>query len=255
MIKTYLRILIVIILQLSVFAAYSPAQVNTESMRKAGSFTGLKISGFLGFQLKKGNTEYASFTGNLRFDYVRPKYNTFLVSNIQTAEKSGDEFTNEGFLHYRLIYTVDKIFQAEFISQLEYNDALHLKRRELVGAGLRLKAVKNEKIESYVGIGAMYEGEYYSEILESDKKLLRSTNYLTVNWAVSETADFVLTGYFQPDFSNTTDYRILMDSGLDVNITERFSLNLKLNYRFDNDPLPGLENYDIGIISGIGLNI
>ncbi|MDP8241302.1 MAG: DUF481 domain-containing protein [Candidatus Hatepunaea meridiana] len=62
---------------------------------------------------------------------------------------------------------------------------------------------------------------------------------------------YSLTGYFQPDINNPSDFRILVNSELEIKLSETFSFTAEVKYRHDSEPPQGLKDYDINISNGI----
>jgi putative salt-induced outer membrane protein YdiY len=141
--------------------------------------------------------------------------------------------------------------------QKEFNRFILLEDRNLTGSGLRLDVVKllsNEKdspVEVFGGVGLMFENERYDISVLPETNLFRSTNYLTVKWQVNDGFSFITINYFQFDIKRIHDYRLVSDTGLNFLITENLSFNSSLSWRFDNEPVENIKNYDLELTSGI----
>ena len=118
------------------------AQVNTEEMRKLELKTGLTVTGVLNLQIAKGNSEFFNYNSQLRFDYRKNKWYTFLISDFKKGKLDDNKFINKGFTHYRNVFSFDKTITSEIFLQIEYDEFIKLKQRELVGAGLRIKPIE-----------------------------------------------------------------------------------------------------------------
>ena len=110
-----------------------------------------------------------------------------------------------------------------------------MKDRNLAGSGLRYKIGSNDKINTFLGIGLMQENEIYDLVIEPEKNLLRSTNYLSWNIKFTENTKFNNTVYYQFSSSDINDYRLLYDGSIDFSVNENLSFFIELNYRYDND--------------------
>ena len=140
-------------------------------------------------------------------------------------------------------------------TQYEFNEFLLLNDRYLLGAGLRIGFNNNKLSTTYLGIGLMIENEtYYDLVVENEKSLLRSTNYIKNNFALSPNIELNNTAYFQIASDDFNDYRILYDGGLDFNVNEFFAFTIELNYRYDNDPHGNLGSSYIQISNGMSFN-
>ena len=75
----------------------------------------------------------------------------------------------------------------------------------------------------------MVEKETYNLDLEKEMRLLRPTNYIKNNFALSANIDLSNTAYFQIASSDFNDYRILYDGGLDFHVNDFFTFTIELN--------------------------
>ena len=82
----------------------------------------------------------------------------------------------------------------------------------------------------------MKEYEVYDIIDESIQLLNRLTNYLTINIHFNDDISFKNISYYQPSIINGNDFRVLVDNEIKFNINNNSSINMTINYRFDNEP-------------------
>ncbi|MBC8182000.1 DUF481 domain-containing protein [candidate division KSB1 bacterium] len=237
------------IIKTSVFA-----QVNTEAMRKSELKEGFTSTNSFNIQLTKGNSDYVIYKGQVRLDFIKGRYHSFIISNLKHGEQKNKKFINKGFIHLRGVQSFNKMISAEIFGQIEYDDFIKLKRRKLGGAGLRLLRLKKPGLLTvHIGIGAMKETEIYTISTEGEKDLLRSTNYLTTNFSLNKIVNLYVTGYYQVDVQSFSDYRILFDGGLSIKLFKNLIFTTNVAYRFDNEPLPGIKTYDVNLLNGISL--
>ena len=235
-------------------------QVNTEAMRSednSDSFTN-QFNMEMGYE--KANTEVLELAAEYRLDYVKQgNFHSFIVINLENGyEKENDLpkniITNKGFAHLRTTKDLFTNYQMEVFTQYEFNKLLLLNDRYLLGTGLRIGLQKSELTNTYIGIGLMYEKETYNLDFENEMRLLRSTNYIKNNFALSSNIDLSNTAYFQIASDDFNDYRILYDGGLNFHINDFFAFTMELNYRYDNDPQGDLGNGYIQISNGVSFN-
>ncbi len=233
------------------------AQVNTEKFRKEFEQTGVygKVSVAAGFA--SGNSEFVKVKGGARLDYSGEKYDLFLVGNYEFEEASDKKVVNKAFAHLRNILTLSQLFAAEAFLQKEFNQFILLEDRNLIGAGLRTDLIElfseneNSPLEFFLGTGLMYENEVYNIEVSPETNIFRSTNYLTFKWNVNSGFSFITINYFQFDIENTTDYRFTTDTSLNFIIFENLSFNSSVSFRYDNEPVPDVKNYDLELTNGI----
>ncbi|MBT3232538.1 MAG: DUF481 domain-containing protein [Calditrichaeota bacterium] len=223
-------------------------------MRKAEVECGLKTTGSFDLDLKKGNTNFVSYGAGIRLDYWEGIYQSFAVASLKIAEKDETEFLNKSFIHIRGMRRTSKYVTTEMFAQIEWNKFLNLKLRRLLGGGFRIHLLdKSEALSLHLGLGVMYEGEQNTISSEADKNILRSSNYITGGCDLKENINLLTTGYFQPDMSDPADFRFIMESSLNVEMSEHFTFSTALKYRYDSQPSAGLEDYDLNVTNGIKL--
>lgn len=230
------------------------AQVDTEAMRKSSLEEGWKTTLSLNALAQQGNTEVLFFDTKLRFDYRAAKLHIFFCASLQYGDESEERFVNEGFMHLRWVRSLDSRFAVEVFFQNEFDDTILLEKRRLLGGGLRTLILEANKIILHMGNGFMIEHEDYTDSAEENKKLLRSTNYLTGEWWLDDRIQIYMTTYVQPNVESISDYRILLSNGLEVKLTELLYVNIKLGYRYDSEPLENIKNYDIEMLNGLSLS-
>ena len=256
----YLIRILTFLLLASSFVVYS--QVNTEAIRKSKINEGFKSRLDLLFGLNSGNSEFISGEGRLRIDYIKPAYRSFIVGEIAYKEGNKAVISDKAFLHGRFIYEIDSLLEPEFFIQKEYNDFVLLTDRNLIGGGIRISISKKDFVtdssagfDAYLGVGAMYEMEEINIIPTHITEIIRSTNYLTLNWKPSDNFSINSVTYFQVDVNRLNDHRILNDTRFQFSITESVKFVFNLNYRFDKEPPEGVKEYDLEIKNGITLEL
>ena len=248
------------ILHLLILSTHVLGQINTEAMRSENNNDGLNNKFNLGLGYIKANSEVLDLATEYRLDYIKQNNShSFLVINLKNGyEKENNSpkniITNKGFVHIRTTKNVIPNYQMEVFTQYEFNEFLLLNDRYLFGSGLRIGYENNELTKTYMGIGFMYEKETYDIDSENEKILLRSTNYVKNNIALSSNIDLKNTGYFQIASVNFDDYRILYEGELDFKVNNYFAFTLSLDYRYDNDPQGGLGSSYIQISNGASFN-
>lgn len=233
------------------------AQVNTEKFRKEFNETGFFGKVSLAAGLASGNSEFVNVKSAARVDYAGKDFDFFLVGNYEFQEAKSEKVVNKGFAHLRSIITLNSSLSLEFFLQKEFNQFILLEDRNLAGSGLRLDVVKlfsdenDSPVEIFGGAGLMFENELYDISVSPETNLFRSTNYLTIKWQVNEGFSFIAINYFQFDVERLNDYRIVSDTGVNFLITKNLSFNSSLSWRFDNEPVEGVKNYDLELTNGI----
>ena len=233
------------------------AQINTESMRSKNINDGFINKVNVDFGIEKADAEVIDLAVSYRVDYFNLSgVHIFLILNYKNGYEQEEDLdinqvVNKGFSHLRMTKMISSTLFFEIFSQFGFNDFLLMKDRNLAGSGLRYKIGSNDKINTFLGIGLMQENEIYDLVIESEKKLLRSTNYLSWNIKFTENTKFNNTVYYQFSSSDINDYRLLYDGSINFTVNEKLSFVIELNYRYDNDPHGNMGKSYIQLNNGI----
>ena len=71
---------------------------------------------------------------------------------------------------------------------------------------------------------------------------------------LSQTVQFSYTQYFQFDTQRIKDYRTIIDASFNFIVNKVLSFQTVFNYRFDNEPVPTIKDYDISVRNGLVLS-
>ncbi len=246
------------------YSLFSIAQVNTEKYRKYGTKPGFNTNLGLNVGYEKGNSNYLTTEAKIRFDYNMIRYNFFLVGSIDYKDANEEKVKNKGFAHFRAIRKLSKVFSTEAFAQLEYDEFIDLNERLLLGGGIRLnptnagnKPDSLRKLDFHIGIGMMYEDEEYQN-LESGLNFnteARSTNYLSVDYDLTQTANIAGVFYYQPLVRDFSDFRFMADAVLEVKVLKRLFLQIVLHYKYDSRPEIVDVKYDLELENGLRFNL
>lgn len=237
-------------------SGYVICQVNTEAMRNAKDNSGITNSLGFDFGFEKSNQEVMEIAGKYRLDYISKNgMHSFFVINYDNGyEKESDQknsIVNKGFSHLRFTKNISDLLYVELFMQYGFNDFLLMKERQLFGSGIRYNIVDREKINGFLGVGLMREDEKYDLETNENMSLLRSTNYFTWHFKISDNTTLQNTAYYQFDLSRSSDSRLLYDGDLNIALNERLAFTLTLNYRQDSEPHGDLGKSYIQLKNGI----
>ena len=244
---------------LFVFTVSAKAQVNIETLRRLDSKPGWYNNISLSLTYQSGNTDLLRFKSSLRSDYWFGKYHTFGIATLQQGEQGGKLYTDKGFIHLRGARSIVEHLGVEMFLQKQFNESILLRDRNLAGGGMRISALKqrtdkkNMGLNLYVGIGAMWENETINDKGHGKVKtnIIRSTNYISATWRIDKRFSVVITGYYQPYTQRFSDFRVLSESRFEFHITEKVSINTRLNLRYDSEPPTDVETHDLEIVNGL----
>lgn len=248
------------------FAFNSTGQVNTEKFRKFSDKEGFLFNAGFRFGYSGGNSEYLTVDGTARLDYNAKKNDVFLVANYDFKETSEAKVTNKGFVHLRGIHHFSDFFAGEAFIQQEFNEFLLLADRNIFGAGGRFKWIDYispkdsvSGFKSYLGIGLMHENEIYEIGEKKDSTVIlspiRLTSYITLDYAITERINAWGVIYYQPAINSLHNFRTVMETGMEIWLIGRMYFTINLSYRYNNEPVGDVKNFDLVIKNGLRVAI
>jgi hypothetical protein len=114
---------------------------------------------------------------------------------------------------------------------------------------------EEKKSAGYLGFGAFHEQEILTDKLGTsdprETNLWRANTYLVLKGQVNEQVRLYSTTYYQPDISDTADYRILEQASMLVKMAQNLDLKLSLDIAFDSKPPQTVQKRDLSYSAGL----
>ena len=205
--------------------------VNMESSRKEG-LIGSHFQINIGLNGSSGTVDRTNYSLEGRVDVNSDKWQRFGILSYKREEKDNSITSNNTFLHLRGVRKISPLLAVEGFIQLSEKPLQKIKRRELIGAGIRLSPYKSIKI----GLGVFNEDE--ERVLSKSRETVRINSYITNSFNISESASFESTLYIQPDIEDFSELRSYLVLGLRLKISERFSSIITYENTHDSSPPP-----------------
>lgn len=227
-------------LLLSVFTLPAWCIVNIENMRVDSAD---KTEGFdskLSFEVSgsNGNTQKVKAGLGARAQWYSPTGTRFIVLNYEYGESSDIKDTDKKFFHLRNIGYLNGILAWEAFTQIESDEFTRLKLRALIGTGLRWETLHTETQSIYLGLGVFRSKEEIEQetgVTDSGVSYFnRANTYMVYKLAISDHSRLVNTLYYQPNIDDTSDYRLLEQFGLQMDITRNLSFKLSIDVSHDS---------------------
>ena len=197
---------------------------------------------------ENGNTQKIKLGAGIRSQWYEETGTRFIVINYEYGESSDVKDTDKTFLHFRNIWYTGSDFSWEAYTQFESNEFTRLKLRALVGGGARWEVMQDKTQAAYLGLGLYRSKEKLDEVpLVTDAGVSynnRLSSYFIYKYTISDHARIANTVYYQPDFSEVSDYRLLEQFGLLMDITESLSFKLSLEVAHDSKPPQEIKQTD-----------
>ncbi len=232
------------------------AIVNIENMRVESSDKTHGSDSKLSIDVSgnNGNTQKVNVGIGSRSQWYDMDGTRFIVFNYEYGESTDVKDTDKTFFHFRNIWYIDKQFAIEAFTQFESNEFTRLNSRALLGAGVRWQLLHSEDIAVYTGIGLFRSKEELdTSDFTSDAGVIynnRLNTYIVYKHTISKHSRLVNTLYYQPDISETSDYRLLEQFGLQMDITENLSFKLSIDVSHDSESPELIKETDTSYNSG-----
>ena len=232
--------------------------VNIESKRMQSDSIRFVFRGDFGGKYNDNNGKYILQIKSSIATQVKSKdLNTiyFLVANQDRIKTMDDDFNNSWFLHVRANHEITNLFRLEAFVQNQNNKLLDMKNRFLVGAGVRLKLVSTDFMRLYMGNSYMYEIEQ-SNSVEKIFYNHRNSTYLSFSVSLfNNTVEAISTTYFQPLYSDFSNYNLLEQLKVDVSISKTISLFSLFDYSYSFFTPTQRRQYYALMNVGVGLKL
>lgn len=179
------------------------------------------------------------------------KTELWFLGGYNSAAESHNTIYSTGFSNFRIHCFKGKQNEVQAFYQIQFNSALKLKNRRLLGINA-VKRILTDDIIFNLTSGVFLENELYSD---NTSQILTRGNLATSVSTELSNLDIHLTLYYQPDFVNLNDYRMLGELSLQFPITKQLKFEIESALRYDSKPHLELLPIDFSTIIGIEYSI
>lgn len=207
----------------------------------------------LGLNLVENGSSILSFNGGANIEHINRRHWFLMLTSFNFVQVEQQDFVNDGFLHFRYNYKLNKRLAYEVFTQAQYNEQLKLRLRWLLGTGIRVQVLKKEKNSVYLGLSYMYE---YNEETNPDLEFRdnRLSSYLSFLLQPFENAKVSNTTYYQPILNDFSDLRLSSQTQLGINLTKKLIFTTTFNITYDSRVPEGVANTIYSLRNGIRWN-
>lgn len=220
---------------------------------------GISLSGSAQF----GNTEVVNVRGEGIMGYRAVEgrhWPRIIFGGSYLRQRGQPAILDNRFVQLRYSYRLSDRWSTFHFVQMQRNQTLLLRERELLGSGLRAVVARGEHTSLDLGTGLMFE----REVLESQAlgpgdqarvRTVRVTNMGVLTHELPSGSRLVSITYFQPGLRTPADFRLLSELGLRAPVTTVLGLTLSGNWRHDSRPPAALRANDIGVNVGLSIDV
>ena len=221
------------------FSLNLSAQIVNIEDKRVNRVDSIAWFGFLnvGFNVIQNGKSVVSINGDLRIEHVRKRHTWLALTNYNLGKVEKQDVINDGFQHFRYNYEISSGVTWEAFTQTQFNEAIRLQLRWLLGGGPRFNLIRKENHE--MNLGALYMYEYNEEHFKEtavtfyhrDHRLscyLSFVTHPTPNFSISGTS------YFQPLLNNWDDLRFSSQTSLIFHLTKKLHYSASFSLLYDS---------------------
>lgn len=209
--------------------------------------------------LRSGNAQVTDIAGAGAVGYRTGHHWLRLIGGLEHLSGRSETLLDSRYLHLRYSYLLSPRARTFHFWQIQSNRALLLKRRLLLGSGIRYALESSPAFELDVGTGLMLELERAARSASAPDDVVSHRAVRMANLAVARTelgpgASASLVLYYQPDVAAFNDYRALADAALSAPLASHVHLGLSLEWRHDSRPPLGVRPDDLALKTMLSLS-
>ena len=224
--------------------------INIEQVRMSSDSLGLHGDVKLQLSIQKTTKSFVSISNGGHLTYFMLRQSVLLFGNYSLAKGEGENFTNNGSIHLRYNRSLSNRIELELFSQSQFNSLTKIDHRFLNGVGLRFQLTDYDNARFYWGIAYMNELEKLSGNSQ-DLFANRFSSYFSFSLLPQDDVSFSSTTYVQPRFGMLSDYRVLNDNELSLDITDRLSLSINFQIFYDTETPSSVPNLTYDLSNGL----
>lgn len=265
--KKILMVLVALALAGSAAAAEKKAEkAEAAAAQKSGFATTLNA----GLTMTDGNSETMAANASLKTEGeknglgsviagLEGNYGESTVSRSTTGADGAttvtesDEKTVENAKAYANVKkTLSPMTFAYLDGSVLYDDIALIDYRATIGPGAGAYLVKNDKRALSLEAGPSYVWEKVDGA---------SNDYLALRFAeryacqATKTAKLVQSLEYVPEAEDFDNYLLTGEIGVEAAMSDRLSLRVALQDKYDNTPAPGADRNDLSLIAGLGFSL
>lgn len=243
-------------LLLSGLPSAAQAQINIESLRRDDAPAGLSGSVGGDLNITTGNVDFVSVNLNARLTRVTGSLTELLIGQGGVGFLGRNRFSTSGLLHYRQTYSLTDWIGPEWYVQTDYDRALLLDLRALVGSGARFDFARGTWGRLGAGVSLMLEHERMNlpetAVHPTPTTEIRNSTFVSLRIVPGEHLVVNSTTYLQPALdAPASDLRVLENLRIATALTEQLQLTITFDMRYDSDPPDGISALDTRTRMGV----
>jgi putative salt-induced outer membrane protein YdiY len=212
-------------------------------------------TGTTGLAGASGNAQTLTYTAGVKVKRVTNTDKTALYFNFIKASARVNDVSEDtaeavrGGISYG--HNINSRLFFDVFNDYEYDRFQDLDLRFVIGGGLGYQAVKTERHRLDLVAGAAYNRSSFSTpLIRKSGELYWGNEYAL---KLSSATSLVQSYRMFNDLTNTGEYRVNFDIGLNTKLLKWLTWNVSLSDRYLSNPVPGRKTNDLLYTTGLGI--
>ena len=203
----------------------------------------------LGYSTATGNTEKEALafvvSDKLKWDVYEANFRLSL--NYEESEDDA-KTVNKGSFFMDIDHDIDDEWALFLFSDTSYDEFRNIDLRESLGVGAKYTFMRERvdgktRKKASISYAVLYDYEKLEDGTDSEEA--RSSVRVKYVTPVTANSTFRHVTFYQPAFSDMSDYLIKSETSFAVAMNDKVSLKFTLTDNYDNRPAPGVEQNDL----------
>lgn len=176
--------------------------------------------------------------GNKFFLQKNVDVNTYLFLNeFNFVQANQTNLDYNSYQHFRYKRNINPWLNGEAFVQTQFNQQMGIEFRGLLAGGPRIRLLYADSMKLFIAPMWMYE--YEETTLEDEKNVKNRLNlYTSFSYFKEKNFSFDLVVYYQPDFINLKDFRLLSEIRADMQLTSKMNYRVSFSQNYNTNPPP-----------------
>ena len=195
-----------------------------------------------------------SVLAGAEFNYGESTVKTKTVdeAGVETIEETDEKTVENAKVFANAKKTLSPRTFLSLDGTAAYDDVADIDYRATLGPGLGAYLVKNERRELSLEAGPAYLWEKVGGVRDDYLALRFAERYVC---QALKNAKLVQSLEYLPEAEDFDNYLLIGEIGLEAAMSDRLSLRVVLQDKYDNTPAEGKERNDLSLIAGIGFQL
>lgn len=231
--------------------------LNVEGVRTSGDSAGWYGELEFDLSLNGYNERLLEFTNESNLSYFSEQHAYMLLNSLNFVNIDGNSLISSGYLHLRSTFLRNGKWSPEVFTQYQYNNNLGLNNRVLGGAGIKYRFYRSERWQASVSTAFMYEFEEWQLANQPSIKneYLKSSSNVSLRGKLSDSASFLLIGYYQARPDQFFKARSIVETELEMDISKRIAVSISFVASYDAAPIINIPNLTYALSNGLVIKL